>query len=55
MEESNLTDGLLRAEIDRIMLDIQLYKKMAEGARSFGRVGVAEQMTTLLLEVAKEH
>ncbi len=55
MEEGNLTDGLLRAEIDRIMQNNQVYEKMVEGAKSFGRVGVAEQMSTLILETGKQH
>lgn len=55
MEEGNLTDGLLRAEIDRIMHDEGLYARMTEGARSFGKMGVAEQVAGILVEVAKEH
>lgn len=55
MEEMNLTDGLLRAEIDRIMQNEDIYTGMVTAAKSFGRTDTAEHMTTLVLDIAKEH
>ena len=55
LEEENLKDGLLRAEIDRIMQNDALYTTMATGARSFGRTDSAQQVATLLMQIAHEH
>ncbi len=55
MEESNLTDSLLRAEIDRIMQNNDLYTSMANGARAFGRRDAAEQIGRLLIGTAETH
>jgi UDP-N-acetylglucosamine--N-acetylmuramyl-(pentapeptide) pyrophosphoryl-undecaprenol N-acetylglucosamine transferase len=55
MEEKNLTDGLLRAEIDRIMQDTALYERMSEAAQSFAKTDAAEQVANLLTQTAKTH
>ena len=55
MEESNLTDSLLQAEIERIMQNEELYSRMAEGARSFAKEDAAEKIAALVLERAHEH
>jgi len=55
MEEHNLTDGLLRAEIDRIMQNEELYASLVTGARSFARTNAAHELTEIILKIAKEH
>ena len=55
MEEKNLTDGLLRAEVDRIMQDNRLYESMSAAARSFGKRDAAEQVSALITGIAQEH
>jgi len=55
MEEKNLTDGLLRAEIDRIMQDPSLYEQMSESARTFGKRDTAEKIKDLILNIAEKH
>lgn len=55
MEEKNLTDGLLRAEIDRIMQDTALYERMSKAAESFARTDSAERVADLLLQIAQKH
>lgn len=55
MEEKNLTDGLLRAEIDRIMKDPSLYEQMSESARSFGKRDAAEKIKDHILSIAEKH
>lgn len=55
LEEGNLTDGLLTAEITRIMGDTALYMQMSEAARAFARQDAAEIIARTLLEIADEH
>ena len=55
MEEENLTDGLLRAEIDRIMQDTALYERMSASAQSFAKTDSAERVADLLTEIARAH
>lgn len=55
IEEKNLSDGLLRSEIDRIMLDQSVYASMSTAASSFGRTDAAEKVAALLMEIAREH
>jgi UDP-N-acetylglucosamine--N-acetylmuramyl-(pentapeptide) pyrophosphoryl-undecaprenol N-acetylglucosamine transferase len=55
MEEKNLTDGLLRAEIDRMMQDSALYERMSKAAESFAKTDSAEQVANLLIQTAKTH
>lgn len=55
MEEDNLEDGLLEAEIDRIMGDIQTYEGMKEAARLFARNDAAEMLATEINTIANEH
>lgn len=55
MEEKNLTDGLLRAEIDRIMQDTALYERMSKAAESFAKPDSAEQVAGLLIGIANTH
>jgi UDP-N-acetylglucosamine--N-acetylmuramyl-(pentapeptide) pyrophosphoryl-undecaprenol N-acetylglucosamine transferase len=55
IEEENLQAGLLRSEIDRIMLDQETYKSMAAAARGFARADAAENIANLLMGIAYEH
>jgi UDP-N-acetylglucosamine--N-acetylmuramyl-(pentapeptide) pyrophosphoryl-undecaprenol N-acetylglucosamine transferase len=55
MEEHNLLASLLRAEIDRIMQNEELYKSMADAARSFAKTDSASQIASLLIARAKTH
>lgn len=55
MEETNLTDTLLRAEIDRIMQNDELYATMAQSAQSFGNRDSATHIARLLIDTAENH
>ncbi len=55
LEEGNLTDGLLTAEITRIMGDSALYSQMSTAAKAFARHDAAEVIANTLLEIADEH
>ncbi len=55
IEEGNLTDGLLMAEISRIMTDQALYSSMSEAAKAFAHHDAAEVIGRTLLEIADEH
>ncbi|MCA9364137.1 UDP-N-acetylglucosamine--N-acetylmuramyl-(pentapeptide) pyrophosphoryl-undecaprenol N-acetylglucosamine transferase [Candidatus Kaiserbacteria bacterium] len=55
MEERNLQDGLLAAEIGRIMGDQQMYGHMSTAARSFGMRDAAETIAATLVRIAVSH
>lgn len=55
LEEKNLSDSLLRAEIDRIMQDATLYKEMSDAALAFGTKDSAENIARVLINIAQEH
>lgn len=55
IEEVNMSDSLLQAEIDRIMQDNTLYEKMSQAAYSFGKTDSAERMNGLVAEIAEQH
>jgi UDP-N-acetylglucosamine--N-acetylmuramyl-(pentapeptide) pyrophosphoryl-undecaprenol N-acetylglucosamine transferase len=55
IEESNLEDSLLIAEIDRIMKNSALYTEMVEKARGFVPKNGAELLGNLVREVALSH
>lgn len=55
LEEGNLTDGLLTAEINRIMGNTQTYAAMQQAAQAFARPDAAEVIAHTLLEIANEH
>ncbi len=54
IEESNLTDGLLRAEIDRIMQNREAYDDMVASAKSFAKkdakTRICETVNSIILE-----
>lgn len=55
IEEANLTDGLLTAEITRIMENPEVYKQMASAALAFGSRDAADTIAGTLIEIAQEH
>ena len=55
MEEGNITDTLLRAEIDRIMQNEDIYRAMSKSAESFAKRDSAQAISSLLVSVAQEH
>lgn len=55
MEEGNLTDGLLSAEINRIMGDPQVYKDMASAASTFTARDAGATIANTLIGIADEH
>ncbi|MAZ30001.1 hypothetical protein CL655_01825 [bacterium] len=55
VEEHNLTDGLLAAEVNRIMSDQAVYQAMAEAARQFTNPDAAAKLAGTTLGIAAEH
>ncbi len=55
IEEHNLTDHLLFAEINRIMSDRALYTKMSVAATTFAKPKAAEKVAKILTDIAAEH
>ena len=55
MEEENLEDGLLEAEISRIMNDQQLYAEMSNAARSFARSDASMRLAELIMQTSERH
>src|SRR3989344_6075509 len=55
LEQENLVPHLSVAEIQRIMDDVELRKKMAEAARSFARPEAARKIAEIIVETALEH
>lgn len=55
LEESNFADGLLAAEISRIMGDPTKYTAMQSAARSFAKNNAAQTLAVTLVGISKEH
>ncbi len=55
IEQSNLTPGLLVAEIDRIMQHEPIKRAMGNAARAFSRVDAASLIASALLDIALSH
>lgn len=55
MEEHNLTENLLVAEIERIMQDSEMQAKMRRGAESFFIHHAAFALADTLISIGKEH
>lgn len=55
IEEGNLNDGLLAAEISRIMNDAAAYQKMSEAARTFAPADAADKLAAILTQTGREH
>ena len=55
MEEKNISDNLLRAEIERIMQNGAIYDAMAAAANTFAKKDAALHITNLITRVSIEH
>ncbi len=55
LEESNLQDSLLTAEIDRIMKNEAKYSAMKEASSHFANKNAAEKVAQVVLEVSNTH
>lgn len=55
LEEENFNDGLLEAEISRIMDNTEVYSAMAAAATAFGGGDAAQKIADTLLGIAEEH
>lgn len=55
LEEHNLSDDLLVAEIDRILKNPAVEKDMVDGARSLTAAAGAYKLADILIGIAKEH
>jgi len=55
IEEHNATDSLLRAEIDRIMQNEEVYQGMVKGSQAFVHQYAAGHISDLIIDITKEH
>jgi UDP-N-acetylglucosamine--N-acetylmuramyl-(pentapeptide) pyrophosphoryl-undecaprenol N-acetylglucosamine transferase len=55
LEEGNVTENLLTAEINTIMGSPPLWKEMSTAAQAFAPTDAAQKIATLLLGIGKEH
>lgn len=55
IEEGNLTPHILIAEINRILSDEELLKKMKAGAKSFAHPDAARQIAEVLIAIGLKH
>ena len=55
LEEANLTDGLLTAEITRIMNNPDTYQSMSDAAKTFAGEDAGISIATTLLGITQEH
>lgn len=55
MEQKNLTEHLLVAEIDRMMADSNLRAQMSAAAKAFARPDAAAKIAHAIIELALEH
>lgn len=55
LEQQNLTQHLLLAEIERVLSDQPLREKMSEAARKFARKDSARKIAAVIIETALEH
>jgi UDP-N-acetylglucosamine--N-acetylmuramyl-(pentapeptide) pyrophosphoryl-undecaprenol N-acetylglucosamine transferase len=55
LEEANLTDGLLTAEIHRIMGDTETYQQMSLAAKTFAGDDAAVAIANTLIGITEEH
>lgn len=55
MEQKNLSEHLLIAEIDRIMNDPSIREQMSKAAKAFARPDAAAKLAHIIIETALEH
>lgn len=55
IEQANLTPSILKSEIDRLMQNPELLKKMSEGAKSFARPDAGAVIAKEIMALALKH
>lgn len=55
LEEKNLSDDILVAEIERILGDREVYAKMSQAAKAFTVGNAAYTLADVLIDIGKEH
>lgn len=55
LEETNLSDSLLTAEIDRIIKSVEVYLPMAEAAQNFAPRNASENIAKIIISLAQTH
>ena len=55
IEEVNMTENILIAEIQRITNDNTVWEKMSESAKEFGKTNAAEKIAQALVDIALKH
>jgi UDP-N-acetylglucosamine--N-acetylmuramyl-(pentapeptide) pyrophosphoryl-undecaprenol N-acetylglucosamine transferase len=55
LEEKNMKDGLLEAEIKRIIGDRRMYEEMSKAARAFAPINASDIIATALIGIGSEH
>ncbi len=55
IEEKNLSDDILVAEIERILTDSAVYQKMSQAAKAFTVGNGAYALADVLIDIGKEH
>ncbi|MGH7249928.1 MAG: UDP-N-acetylglucosamine--N-acetylmuramyl-(pentapeptide) pyrophosphoryl-undecaprenol N-acetylglucosamine transferase, partial [Minisyncoccia bacterium] len=55
IEEANMTANIMSSEIERIMSDQSVYKKMGENAKAFSKAGAAQKIAEQLVQIALSH
>lgn len=55
IEENNISDNILMSEIDKIMNNSDIYKKMTQAAADFARLDAAEIIAGELLHIGQKH
>ena len=55
MEEKNLSDDILVAEIERILGDREVYTRMSQAAKAFTVGNAAYTLADVLIDIGKEH
>jgi len=54
LEQFNLTPNLLLNEINKILNNNELYRKMSDNAKSFSRPEATKKITEELIELGKQ-
>ena len=55
LEEGNLKEGLLMAEIERIVQNNDIYESMVAGTKLFANPNAAARISEIILDLANEH
>lgn len=55
IDQSNLTDGILLSEIEKIMDNSDTYERMTRAAANFARLDAADVIATEIIHIARSH